>query len=63
MQCRLIKPMYLKALLSELRILLMFLLLQQNFLLSASFLSSEANLASSTNIELLTAPCNVDQID
>ena len=44
MQCRLIKPMYLKALLSELRILLMFLLLQQNFLLSASFLSSEAKL-------------------
>ena len=44
MQCRLIKPMYLKALLSELRILLMFLLLQQNFLLSVSFLSSEAKL-------------------
>ena len=44
MQCCLNRPIYLKALSSELRILLMFLLLQQNFLLSASFLSSEAEL-------------------
>ena len=44
MQCRLNRPTYLEVLSSELRILLMFLLLQQNFLLSASFLSSEAEL-------------------
>ena len=56
MQCRLIKPMYLKALLSELRIILMFLLLQQNFCFPL-------NLRSSTNIELSTAPCNVGQKD
>ena len=42
MHCRLNRSMYFKALLSELRILLMFLLLQQIFLFPESFLSSEA---------------------